>query len=87
MWLSSYQIGECRLELCVKPQAHRLLISIRNYMSKDWFAQALKAQEPSELWGLIQDGLVKTKPQKEPSAGSGVMSSVVTANGIATSSV
>lgn len=52
-------------------------------MSKDWFAQSLKAQEPSELWGVIQDGLEKTKPEKGLSAGSGVMPNVVTANGIA----
>lgn len=57
--------------------------SIRNYMSKDWFAQSLKAQEPSELWGIIQDGLEKTKPEKGLSVGSGVMSNVVTASGIA----
>lgn len=58
-------------------------ISIRNYMSKDWFAGAIKAQPPTELWGLIQEGLEKTKPQNGHPSGSGVASNVATANGIA----
>ncbi|KIO33774.1 hypothetical protein M407DRAFT_240923 [Tulasnella calospora MUT 4182] len=57
--------------------------SIRNYMSKDWFAQAIKSQGPGDMWALIQEGLEKTKPQKGHVSGSGVASNVATASGIA----
>ncbi|KAG9016668.1 cystathionine beta-synthase [Tulasnella sp. 427] len=57
--------------------------SIRNYMSKDWFADAIKAEPPTEMWGRIQEALEKTKPQKGHASGSGVASNVATAKGIA----